>query len=359
MANINLLPWREELREERKQEFLVGLGTTVVIAAIILFVGDRVVNSFIDHQTTKNNFLREQISYLDREIAEIRELQRQKSELIERMTVIQELQGNRPVIVRLFDELVRALPDGVYYNTITRDGDQISFQGVAESNNRVSALMRSMDDSEWFENPLLEQISAAGAEGEGNSFQLTVQVTAPSSIALGYAGSKGLLELELSALEASGNGEVIAQPKVTTQDQQLARIESGLQIPYQAQAGGTAGGTAVQFIAAVLALEVTPQITPDGRINMLLTINQDSVVPGAGAVPSISTNVVNTRVLVNDGDTIVLGGVFREETTTTVTKTPVLGDLPYIGNLFKRTENAETKTELLIFITPSIINEFM
>ena len=184
-------------------------------------------------------------------------------------------------------------------------------------------------------------------------------VTAPSPIALGYAGSKGLLELELSALEASGNGEVIAQPKVTTQDQQLARIESGLQIPYQAQAGGTAGGTAVQFIAAVLALEVTPQITPDGRINMLLTINQDSVVPGAGAVPSISTNVVNTRVLVNDGDTIVLGGVFREETTTTVTKTPVLGDLPYIGNLFKRTENAETKTELLIFITPSIINEFM
>lgn len=184
-------------------------------------------------------------------------------------------------------------------------------------------------------------------------------VTAPSSIALGYAGSKGLLELELSALEASGNGEVIAQPKVTTQDQQLARIESGLQIPYQSQAGGTAGGTAVQFIAAVLALEVTPQITPDGRINMLLTINQDSVVPGAGAVPSISTNVVNTRVLVNDGDTIVLGGVFREETTTTVTKTPVLGDIPYIGNMFKRTENQETKTELLIFITPSIINEFM
>ena len=184
-------------------------------------------------------------------------------------------------------------------------------------------------------------------------------VQSPSSIALGYAGSKGLLELELSALEASGNGEVIAQPKVTTQDQQQARIESGLQIPYQSQAGGTAGGTAVEFIAAVLALEVTPQITPDGRINMLLTINQDSVVPGAGAVPSISTNVVNTRVLVNDGDTIVLGGVFREEVTTTVSKTPLLGDIPYVGNLFKRTENSNTKTELLIFITPSIINDFM
>ncbi len=180
-----------------------------------------------------------------------------------------------------------------------------------------------------------------------------------SSIALGYAGNKGLLELELSALESSGNGEVIAQPKVTTQDQQLARIESGVQIPYQAQAGGTAGGSTTEFVAAVLALEVTPQITPDGRINMLLQINQDSVVPGAGAVPAIATNSVTTRVLVNDGDTIVLGGVFREEVTTTVTKTPVLGDLPYVGNLFKRTENAETKTELLIFITPSIINELL
>jgi len=183
--------------------------------------------------------------------------------------------------------------------------------------------------------------------------------SAPSSIALGYAGNKGLLELELSALEASGNGEVIAQPKVTTQDQQQARIESGVQIPYQSQAGGTAGGTSTEFVAAVLALEVTPQITPDGRINMLLTINQDSVVPGAGAIPAISTNMVTTRVLVDDGDTIVLGGVFREEVTTTVTKTPVLGDLPYVGNMFKRTTNEETKTELHIFITPSIINDVM
>jgi len=180
-----------------------------------------------------------------------------------------------------------------------------------------------------------------------------------SSIALGFAGNKGMLELELSALESSGNGEVIAQPKVTTQDQQLARIESGVQIPYQAQAGGTAGGSTTEFVSAVLALEVTPQVTPDGRLNMLLQINQDSVVPGAGAVPAIATNSVTTRVLVNDGDTIVLGGVFREEVTTTVTKTPVLGDLPYVGNLFKRTENAETKTELLIFITPSIINELL
>jgi type IV pilus assembly protein PilQ len=180
-----------------------------------------------------------------------------------------------------------------------------------------------------------------------------------SSIALGYAGNNGLLQLELSALEASGNGEVIAQPKVTTQDQQMARIESGLQIPYQAQAGGTAGGSTTEFITAALSLQVTPQITPDGRIIMLLDIHQDSVVPGSGAVPAIATNSVTTRVLVNNGDTIVLGGVFREETTTTVSKTPLLGDLPYVGYLFKHTEESENKTELLIFITPSIINEIL
>jgi type IV pilus assembly protein PilQ len=183
---------------------------------------------------------------------------------------------------------------------------------------------------------------------------------APVSIALGYSGDNGLLELELSALEASGNGEVIAQPKVTTQDQQPASIRSGLQIPYQSQAGGTAGGTTTEFITAALSLDVTPQITPDGRIIMLLDIHQDSVVPGSGGgPPAISTNSVTTRVLVNDGDTIVLGGVFREETTTTVTKTPLLGDLPYVGNIFKRTEESESKTELLIFITPSIINEIL
>lgn len=180
MANINLLPWREELREERKQEFLVGLATTVAIAAVIIFAGDRIVNIFIDNQNEKNDYLREQISGLDNEIAEIRELQRQKTELTERMAVIQDLQGRRPVIVRLFDELVRTLPDGVYYNNIARAGNIISFQGVAESNNRVSALLRSLGDSEWFENPDLQQISANQEGGtDGNSFQLDVLVTTP------------------------------------------------------------------------------------------------------------------------------------------------------------------------------------
>jgi len=150
MANINLLPWREELREERKQEFLVGLGITVAIAAVFIFSGDRFVNNLINNQNELNNYIRQTVASLDEEIAEIRELQRQKAELTERMSVIQDLQGRRPVIVRLFDELVRTMPDGVYYENITRIGDQINFRGLAESNNRVSALLRSLDDSEWF-----------------------------------------------------------------------------------------------------------------------------------------------------------------------------------------------------------------
>lgn len=186
---------------------------------------------------------------------------------------------------------------------------------------------------------------------------LGVQNERASSFSIGFAGNSGLIELELSALESSGNGEVIARPKVTTQDKVTATIQSGVRIPYQAQAGGTAGGSTTEFVDAVLSLEVTPQITPDGRIIMQLDIHQDSVAAGTGAVPAINTNAINTSVLVENGDTIVLGGVFREETTTTETKTPLLGDIPYVGRLFKRTNNANRRTELLIFITPRIIAE--
>jgi len=178
-----------------------------------------------------------------------------------------------------------------------------------------------------------------------------------TNFAIGFARNSSLIELELSALESSGNGEVIARPKVTTQDKVTANIQSGVRIPFQAQAGGTAGGTTTEFLDAVLSLEVTPQITPDGRIIMQLSINQDSVAPGGGQVPAINTNSVNTSVLVDNGDTVVLGGIFREETTTIESKTPVLGDVPYLGRLFSRTSTESRRTELLIFITPRIVAE--
>jgi type IV pilus assembly protein PilN len=189
MANINLLPWRERRREIRKKEFIVSLVITLIAAAVILLLADRIMRSNISNQNARNEVLRAQIVVLNGEIEEIRRLREQKAALTERMTVIQNLQGTRPVIVRLFDELVRTLPDGVYYNTVTRTNDLVSIQGVAESNNLVSALMRSLDDSEWFSNPTLRQVNAlpgainsAGAQESGqNQFDLTVRVTTPAA----------------------------------------------------------------------------------------------------------------------------------------------------------------------------------
>ena len=172
---------------------------------------------------------------------------------------------------------------------------------------------------------------------------------------IGYTGNSELIELELAAIESSGNGEIIARPKVTTQDKVTAEIRSGVRIPYQSQAGGAAGGSVTQFEDAVLLLRVTPRITPNGQINMQLEIRQDSILPTASGVPSINTNEVITSALVEDGETIVLGGVFREEATATESKTPILGDIPGLEWLFKRTVSDTRRTELLIFITPGIV----
>lgn len=177
-----------------------------------------------------------------------------------------------------------------------------------------------------------------------------------STVAASVLRRRWLLELELSALENSGQAELIARPRVTTQDNVPASIRSGVRIPYQAQAGGTAGGSITEFVDAVLSLDVTPLITPDGRIIMQLGIRQDSVASGSGEVPAINTNTVTTQVLVDNGDTLVLGGIFRDEQTREEVRTPVLGDVPGLGWLFRRTQQAARRTELLIFITPQIVS---
>ena len=184
MANINLLPWREKKREEAKQKFFVYLGGAALAAGVILGIGHLIITSQIANQAARNTYLTQQIAVLDTKIAEIRDLQEQKRALTERMTVIQDLQGRRPVIVRLFDELVRTLPDGVYYEGITRTGDVISLNGVADSQNRVATLMRYLEDSEWFADANLNQINSAqpiaGVDGQQvmrGAFQLSVRVT--------------------------------------------------------------------------------------------------------------------------------------------------------------------------------------
>jgi type IV pilus assembly protein PilQ len=178
------------------------------------------------------------------------------------------------------------------------------------------------------------------------------------SIAIGYLSNDVSLQLELSAAESQGRGEVVSQPKVITGDKQQATIKSGTEIPYQQSAAN--GETTISFKEAVLKLDVTPSITPDDRIIMDLVINQDTVgqfIPtgNGGSVPSIDTNSLKTQVLVGNGETVVLGGVFKSTDVTKTDKVPFLGDLPYVGRLFKRTDVTKTKQELLIFVTPRIL----
>ena len=199
------------------------------------------------------------------------------------------------------------------------------------------------------------------ANGSGNSFSfpgalvadLGVTGDGASSFAIGWGSDDFLVDLELSALESDGRAEVVSQPRVVTADRQSASIKSGEEIPYQE--ASSSGATSVSFKEAVLSLEVTPQITPDDKIIMDLVVNQDSRGEVTAGIPSINTNQVTTQVLVANGETVVLGGIFQSEVATQTTKTPFLGDIPYLGRLFKRTEKIDERSELLIFITPKII----
>jgi type IV pilus assembly protein PilQ len=171
---------------------------------------------------------------------------------------------------------------------------------------------------------------------------------------IGRIGSY-LLQLELSALQAEGRGEVVSSPRVITANQKEAIIEAGTEIPYQE--ASSSGATAISFKKAVLSLRVTPRITPDDRIIMDLSVNKDSVGQVFAGVPSIDTNEVTTQVLVANGDTVVLGGIFESENRDDVTSVPFFGDLPYLGRLFKNTSVDSSKQELLVFVTPKILKD--
>jgi type IV pilus assembly protein PilQ len=193
-------------------------------------------------------------------------------------------------------------------------------------------------------------------QGQEN-YMVNLPVTSPAAAfrwSIGKIGSY-LLQLELSALQVEGRGEVIASPQVITANQKEATIESGTEVPYQQAT--SSGATAVQFKKAVLSLKVTPHITPDDRVIMDLTVNRDSVGQVFAGVPSIDTNEVTTQVLVENGETVVLGGIFESENRSDRDLVPFFGDIPYLGNLFKRTGTSSSKQELLIFVTPKILKE--
>ncbi|MCX5467625.1 type IV pilus secretin PilQ [Acinetobacter nematophilus] len=196
----------------------------------------------------------------------------------------------------------------------------------------------------------------------GNNLNVDLGVTTAgaSKIAFGLISmSDFMLDLELSALQSDGYGEIISTPKVMTADKQKAKVSSGQQIPYQTtQTAGGAATATTEFKDALLSLDVTPSITPDGKVQMQLNITSDTrggVAPNGEII--LNKNQINTNVLVDNGETVVLGGIFEQETTSSQTKVPFLGDIPYLGRLFRKDVKSDNKRELLIFVTPRIVND--
>jgi type IV pilus assembly protein PilN len=179
MAKINLLPWREELRKERQQEF-IGIAAAVALsaAALVWFVTGQIEDQY-KTQKIRNSFIQKEISVLSEQITEIKALRGKKDQLLERMELIQNLQGNRPIIVRLFDEVARSIPDDLYFTSLDIKGSQVSVKGRAKSNNRVAALMRNFDSSDWFDAPNL--ISVKAEKGGYNRFEVTMTQVDPKN----------------------------------------------------------------------------------------------------------------------------------------------------------------------------------
>jgi len=201
--------------------------------------------------------------------------------------------------------------------------------------------------------------STSNAPSISDRLNVNLPITNPAaSIGLHIAklANGTLIDLELSALEEENKGEIIASPRIIAANQQKARIEQGTEIPYTESA--SSGATTVSFKKAVLSLEVTPHITPDNKVILDLVITQDTrgdtVQTGTGEAVSIDTQEIQTQVLVENGQTVVLGGIFQQQIINTTSKVPILGDIPYVGRLFKTTSEFNEKRELLIFVTPKI-----
>jgi type IV pilus assembly protein PilQ len=228
--------------------------------------------------------------------------------------------------------------------------DATGYQGVAGMNSRTGAYLEDTSQKRF--------TSYSGTTGpDALQFVNLPVVGASGSVNLSlFNGSKTqMLNLELTALESDNRGKTISNPRVLTADQVEALIEQGDEIPYLTQT--SSGATAVSFKKATLSLKVRPQITPDGRIMMNLEIHKDKVGAVYSGTPSINTKQVKTEVLVDNGGTVVIGGIYTQDERNDVTRTPLLGDLPYVGFLFRNTSKTDTRTELLVFITPRIVSK--
>jgi type IV pilus assembly protein PilQ len=260
--------------------------------------------------------------------------------LIESRVVIANDDFNRELGVRFGGTYVRQRDGGIFGTT----------GGAGGTDGIVSDAVGNIQDS--------GQPFPVGIPPLNDRLNVNLPVLNPAGqIAFALLGSSYLVDLELSALQAEGRGEVVSSPRVITANQKEALIEQGVEIPYQEAT--SSGATSVSFKKAVLSLQVTPQITPDDHVILDLAVNKDSVGEVFLGVPSINTREVNTQVLVDNGETVVLGGIYEQVKSNEVDRVPFLGELPGVGALFRTTRNVDEKNELLIFVTPKIVKEGM
>lgn len=192
MAKINLLPWRQVYREEKKREFLGVVFGVALVAVFGAYIWVSSVQSAIENQNARNQLLNQEISKLDAQVKEISEIKKVRDDLLARIKVITDLEGTRPVIVRYFDELARAIPDGVWVSSVDRKGNLVTIEGVAESYNRVASFMRNLESSDWYASPNLSSVQAAPEEGEdASTFKMTVETSAPVDPAVEAAKTTG------------------------------------------------------------------------------------------------------------------------------------------------------------------------
>jgi type IV pilus assembly protein PilQ len=257
------------------------------------------------------------------------------------------------------DDFTRALGVRAGFTSVRRNGNDgvIVTSGSAEATD--TGLSSALDNLQNSGSPF--PVAIPTGTSAPSRYNVNLPITNPAGrIATMILGSDYVVDLELSAAQAEGRGEVVSSPRLITANQKEASIEQGVEIPYQESA--SSGATTVQFKKAVLSLKVTPQITPDNRIILDLNVKKDSVgqvlvASGGANVPSIDTREVTTQVLVNDGQTVVLGGILESDRRHDETKVPYLGDIPVLGHLFKTTRRTNNKDELLIFVTPKILRE--
>jgi type IV pilus assembly protein PilQ len=343
------------LSTNRQQRFGAGAGQTATTGGQGSILSDRGV-AFVDPRTNIL-FVQDTASRLE----EVRKIVRQldtpnRQVLIEARIVIASDKFSKQLGVRFGAQTGFTFNNQKY---AVGQGGSLDTQPVVHLNG--TQLVRDTRTQTPFE--LASGIASAGYS-DSPQLNVNLPVINPAgqlALTLINLGSGNLINLELSALEADTRGKVISSPRVVTADHQKARIEQGTEIPYVTPGSANSPAT-VAFKKAVLALDVTPQITPDNRVIMTVEVRKDSVgqfvqLGGGFQVPSIDTRNVLTQIQVNNGDTAVIGGIFEETITNTVEKVPVLGDIPFLGYLFKTTGRTSDKQELLIFLTPRVVKE--